>query len=90
MTTLDPVNYPGRVDPESVLMIEATRDECMPKEGRSALYQALGQPERIAIEASHKRAFLAMTPLTFNRLRGRIYRFLDDRLQISEGPSPSS
>ena len=81
----DPVSYPGRVDPETVLVVEATQDECMPEAGRRALFEALGRPERISIAAGHQRAFLAMTPLTFNRLHSWIWDFLDRRLQISDG-----
>ena len=86
---VDPISYPGRVDPERVLIIEATKDKCFSKEGRTTLFEALGRPERIEIRATHKGAFLALSPLALNRLRGHIWDFLDRRLRIMED-APSS
>lgn len=81
---LDPARYAGRVDPHRVLMIDAHHDDCMPQSARDSLWHALGRPERISFRYKHKMAFLSMTPLGFNFLRQRIYRFLDERLRQSE------
>ncbi len=78
---LDPAHYAGRVDPHGVLMIDAHHDDCMPQSARDSLWRALGRPERISFRYKHKMAFLSMTPLGFNFLRQRIYRFLDERLR---------
>lgn len=81
---IDVASYPGIADPAHVLMIDAKNDECFPLDAREDLWLALGRPERITLAYSHKRSFLAMTPLGFNWLRQPVYDFLDQRLQISE------
>jgi len=77
---LDPAAYPGRVDPEKVLIIEAGRDTCVPESCRDDLWNALGHPEKISFNYGHHRAFLSMTPLGFNWMRHRIWDFLEPRL----------
>jgi hypothetical protein len=79
----DPASYPGRVDPSRVLIVEAARDQCMPRTGREALWEAMGRPRRIRLDYRHKQAFLAMTPLGFNWLRHRIWEFLQQTLELS-------
>ncbi len=83
---LDPARYAGRVDPHGVLMIDAHHDDCMPQNARDSLWHALGRPERISFRYKHKMAFLSMTPLGFNFLRQRIYRFLDEHLRQRKSP----
>lgn len=77
---LDPADYPNRVDPRSVLIVDAGRDECIPEASREAWWEALGRPERISFNYSHRGSFLAMTPLGFNFLRKRIYEHLEQTL----------
>ena len=77
---LDPADYPGQVDPRRVLVVDAAKDDCMPEEAREALWESLNRPERISFNYTHKRAFLSMTPLGFNYMRGEVFRFLDERL----------
>lgn len=77
---LNAANYPGRIDPSQVLIIDAGRDECVPKSSRDALWEAMGRPERITINATHRHAFYAMTPLNLNWMRKRIWTFFEDRL----------
>lgn len=77
---LDPADYPNRVDPRSVLIVDAGRDECIPEASREAWWEALGRPERISFNYAHRGSFLAMTPLGFNFLRRRIYEHLEDTL----------
>ena len=79
---LDPTTYPGRVDPQRVLIVEAAQDQCMTETAREALWESMGQPERILIPTRHKRAFLGMTPLGFNWLRHRIGDFLLRTLEL--------
>jgi len=80
----DPARYPGRVDPGSVLIIDAAHDKCMTEQARDALWEAMGRPERITYDYSHKTAFLAMTPLGLNHMRRQIFEFLDPLLHDDE------
>ncbi len=73
---LDPAIYISKANPENVLIIDARNDACMPESARDALWNALGQPERITINYGHKTSFLAMTPVGFNFLSGAIVKFL--------------
>ena len=79
-STLDPANYPGRVDPDRVLIFEATRDDCMPETAREALWEAMGRPARIRLPYLHQQAFLAMTPLGLNWMRRSIWSFFRQAL----------
>ena len=83
--SLDAANYPGRVDPSRVLMIDAAKDECMSSAGREALWEALGRPDRVTLDYRHKRAFLTMTPVKRNWLRHRIWSFLEQSLGGNDG-----
>jgi hypothetical protein len=80
MRDVDAATYPGQVNPQNVLIVEATRDDCMAKDCRESLWEALGRPERISMNYDHKRAFYSITPLGFNWLRYRIWEFLEPRL----------
>ena len=80
MSVVDPANYPNRVDPETVLIIEANRDKCVPEEAREDFWLALGRPERISMNYDHAQAFYSMTPLGFSWMRRRIWEFLEPRL----------
>lgn len=77
---LDPADYPNRVEPGSILIVDAGRDECIPKASREAWWRALGYPERISMNYSHRGSFLAMTPLGFNFLRREVYQHLAEHL----------
>jgi hypothetical protein len=77
---VDPATYPGRVDPQKVLIVEARRDDCMAESCRETLWESLGRPERLTMSYDHKRAFYSMTPVGFNWLRYRIWEFLEPRL----------
>jgi hypothetical protein len=76
----DPVRYPGRFDPDRILMIDALFDDCMPESSRTALWEVTGHPERITMLSRHRRAFFSLTPLGLNYSRRKIYRFLDRAL----------
>ena len=78
---LDPSHFTEHVDPSRIFMIDAYYDDCMPRETRDALWESLGQPRRMSFMAAHKTAFLYMTPLAGNYMRGEIYRFLEAKLQ---------
>jgi dienelactone hydrolase len=80
MRDVDAANYPGRVDPRKVLIVDAARDDCMPESCRESLWEALGRPERLTMNYDHRRAFYSLTPLGFNWLRYRIWGFLESRL----------
>ncbi len=79
-SVVDPANYPNRVDPRTVLIIDAKRDKCVPKRSRQDLWLALGKPERISMNYDHEPAFYSMTPLGFNWMRRRIWEFFESRL----------
>ena len=76
----DPVRYPGRYDPDKILMIEAMFDDCMPESSRAALWELTGHPERITLLYRHRHAFYSLTPLGLNYSRRQIYQFLDEAL----------
>ena len=77
---VDAANYPGRVDPNTVLMIEAAKDSCITEPSRTELWEAMGQPEQISLNYGHRKAFLSMTPVGGNWMCERIYEFLEERL----------
>ena len=79
---VDAANYPGRVDPESVLMFEAARDQCITESPREALWQAMGRPRLITLDYGHRVAFAAMTPLGGNWICDRTWEFLQERLEV--------
>jgi len=80
MSVVDPANYPDRVDPRKVLIIEANRDKCVPEQSREDFWLALGKPERIGMNYDHAPAFYSMTPLGLSWMRRRIWEFLEARL----------
>ncbi|MFQ5994010.1 MAG: dienelactone hydrolase family protein [Acidiferrobacterales bacterium] len=77
---INPAAYGGRVNPNRVLLFEAEYDTCIPESGRTAFWQALGEPERILWPYDHKMAFLMMSPLGMNTMRRQIYDFLETTL----------
>ncbi len=76
----DPVRYPGRYDPDKILMIDAMYDDCMPQAARAALWNVTGHPERVTLLYKHRSSFYSLTPLGLNFMRRKIYRFLDRTL----------
>ena len=80
MRGVDAATFPGRVDPQKVLIVEASQDDCMAEACRQSLWESLGCPERITMDYDHKRAFYSITPLGFNWLRYRIWEFLEPKL----------
>ena len=85
----EPANFPGRVDPSKVLIVEAARDDCIPAAAREALWETMGRPQRILLDYKHKQAFLTMTPLRLLWLRHRIWDFLKSSLEVEAGGSDS-
>lgn len=84
---VDAAAYPGRVDPESVLIFEATRDECIPQTSREALKEAMGRPATFGIDRKHRQAFIGITPLGGRWIFHRTWDFLAERFGIVEDPS---
>jgi predicted esterase len=80
----DPVRFPGRYDPDRVLMIDAMFDDCMPDSSRAALWEITGHPRRVTFLYRHRSAFYSLTPLGLNVSRRKIYDFLDDRLRPAD------
>jgi hypothetical protein len=79
----DPVRFPGRYDPEKILMIDAMFDDCMPEASRTALWEITGHPQRMTFLYQHRSAFYSLTPLGLNVSRREIYRFLDEALAVT-------
>jgi len=77
---LDPANYAGQADTESILIVEAAKDNCIDADAREALWLAMGQPTRISIPYGHKKAFLSMTPIGTKWLQKEIWSFLQETL----------
>lgn len=80
----EPMRLRGFYRPSEILMIDSMYDDCMPRETRDALWEALGHPRRLTFVANHRMAFLSMTPLGFNYGHRAIYDFIDRRLQQNE------
>ncbi len=76
----DPALWRGRYRPENTLIIESSKDDCIPPESREALFYATGQPERIVYPYNHWQPFLSMTPVGRNVLTRDIFEFLDRKL----------
>jgi dienelactone hydrolase len=74
---MDPARYPGRVDPERVLLFEAGQDPCVAQRSYAALREAMGHPARYTVEASHRKSFYTMTPLYLGWLQGKVWDFLE-------------
>lgn len=77
---VDVANYPGRVDPSRILIFDSHVDQCVPRDSRDDLWEALGRPERISFLYGHKMSFLTMTPLGFYWTRREIYEFFESTL----------
>ena len=91
INVVDTANYPNRVDPKGILIIEANRDKCIPEESREDFCLALGKPERISMNYDHAPAFYSMTPLGFSWMRRQVWEFLEARLLDQSAQSlPSS
>jgi dienelactone hydrolase len=80
LEAVNPVRFAGRVDPSRLLVIDAAEDNCMPEASRERFWQALGRPERISYQYSHRVTFLALTFLGGHDMQHRVYEFLDRTL----------
>jgi dienelactone hydrolase len=87
---IDAANYPGRADPSRILIFDAHEDECMPRDARDDLWEALGRPARISFLYGHKTSFLSMTPLGLNWMRREIYEFFEHTLGFGFDPAAKS
>jgi len=88
--SIDAANYPGRADPSCILIFDSYEDECIPRDSRDDLWEALGRPARISFLYGHNRSFLSMTPLGFNWMRREIYEFFEDTLDLGSDPAAQS
>jgi dienelactone hydrolase len=78
---IDAANYPGRTDPSRILIFDSHEDECIPRDARDDLWEALGRPARISLLYGHEMSFLSMTPLGFNWMPREIYEFFERTLR---------
>ncbi|RMH20439.1 MAG: hypothetical protein D6696_08205, partial [Acidobacteria bacterium] len=85
---VNPARYAGGIDPRRALIIEATKDECIPPSARETLWRAMGRPARIDLPYGHKVSFLAMTALGFRLTSREIMAFLDRQL-LAAPPAPA-
>lgn len=76
----DPALWKGHYRPENTLIIESSKDDCIPPESRASLFHATGEPERIVYPYNHWQPFLSMTPVGRNVLTRDIFEFLDRKL----------
>ena len=76
----DPALWQGNYRPQNTLIIESSKDDCIPAGSRSSFFQATGSPERIVYPYNHWQPFLAMTPVGRNVLTRDIFEFLDRKL----------
>ena len=76
----DPARWRGHYRPENTLIIESSKDDCIPEESRESLFYATGQPERVVYAYNHWQPFLSMTPMGRNILTQDIFEFLDRKL----------
>jgi hypothetical protein len=87
----DPARWRGSYRPQNTLIIESSKDDCIPAESRASFYYATGQPERILYPYNHWQPFLSMTPVGRNLLTRDIFEFLDRKLLTApEHPFSSS
>ncbi|MEH6586983.1 MAG: hypothetical protein V7720_10500 [Halioglobus sp.] len=84
----DPARWRGHYRPENTLIIESSKDDCIPEASRAALFHATGQPERIVYPYNHWQPFLSMTPVGRNILTRDIFEFLDRKLLHSRDEAP--
>ncbi|QFU74283.1 hypothetical protein EY643_00700 [Halioglobus maricola] len=80
----DPANWQGHYRPEGTLIIESSKDDCIPQASRELLFTATGEPERIVYPYNHWQPFLSMTPVGRNVLSRDIFEFLDRKLLTPE------
>jgi len=77
---IDPASYPNKVDPSTVLYVDAGKDGCIPKTARDDFWEAMGRPERYTLPYGHRTSFLSMTFLGGNWLRHETWAFIQERL----------
>src|SRR3989344_4265194 len=79
---VNPANFAARStsDAYRVLIVEAARDQFIPKSARDDFWNSWEKPAQIFLSASHKTAFLAMTFFGFNRLDQKIFEFFEENL----------
>ncbi len=80
LAPINPNHYVREVDPAGILLVNASRDFCIPEPARDGFWHALGRPERILIQAGHRHAFFTMTPLGRHWTTRRVADFLTARL----------
>jgi hypothetical protein len=83
----DPALWRGSYRSENTLIIESSRDDCIPAGSRASLFAATGEPERILYPYNHWQPFLSMTPVGRNVLTRDIFEFLDRNL-LQGQPTP--
>jgi dienelactone hydrolase len=76
---VEPLRLAPAVDPRRVLFVAARWDSVIPRPNREALWQALGQPERVDVPLGHYTSFLALNWIVARASRFAAGRFAEDR-----------
>jgi len=79
---VDAASFPGRVDPATVLVFEANRDECIPQSSRQDLKRTMGWPRTYTLDRKHRQAFIGITPLGGKWIFHRTWEFLSERFGL--------
>ena len=79
---VEPLHFAPAVDPRRVLFVAARWDGVIPRPSREALWQALGQPERVDVPLGHYTSVLALDWIVARASRFAAGRFAED-------PSPT-
>lgn len=77
---IDPLSFAGRIDPRRCLMINAARDEVIPKETTEALARAIGQPQILWFPLGHYTAIFYLPNIrqrTIEYMQGKSVEKLD-------------
>ncbi len=72
-------NFPTRLNPSQVLILEAHNDRCVWPRDRKRLWLAMGQPTKISFLYTHRMAFSSMTMMGGYYMRFKIYEFINNR-----------
>lgn len=80
LAPIDPLGFAAAVSPERVLLVEAARDQCVPRWAREALWRGLGRPELLTIDGGHRTSFLTLTPVGLHATTRKVIGFLETRL----------
>lgn len=80
MAPVEPLNFASRIDPRRCLMINASKDEVIPRQCTMALWQAIGKPQILWLPSGHYSAAWFMPTIkqtAIDFLKGKPVRELE-------------